>query len=263
VRRNQASATKLRETIAANSDLFGQPDLKSLARLTESSNASEAFERLKLKNTGDGYLILAAFIDAGQLFREFRQRVTEANSTLARMDRLANALVELRRFVDELAERSRLGSISTEHVAVMERGLRLIAKKIEAKQCGVKEVMPLFGVTRKTKGKDAAENAAIWSLAVEVRRITGKWHFSEVADLAEVLLGTEVFPDRVRHVTRYRRQRYAEAIDTQTRRLTTVFNERMAKLQCRRLRERQKAAGSPHKKMSQRAAGTGTGGDSL
>jgi hypothetical protein len=238
---------------------FDQCALKSLARLTKSSNASKAFERLKLKNTGDGYLILAAFIDAEQLFKEFRQRVTKAKSTLTRMERHANALAELRKFVDELAERSRLHSIfaavEREDVAAMKRGLKLIAKTIQAKRCAVEEVTPQLGITRKTQSKEAAANAAIWSLAVNVHRITGKWHFSEVADLAQVLLRTEVSLDRVRHVARYCSQRYDEAVDAQTRRLTIVFNERMAQLEQHRLRNRQKAAGSPHRKMSQRAFG--------
>src|SRR5262245_9834053 len=180
--------------------------------------------------------------------------------TVARMERLANAHAELSNFVDELAESARLWSIfapfefapfERKPVAEMKRGLKLIANKIEARRCAVKEVTPQFGLTRKTQSKEAAENAAIWMLAEAVRRTTGKPHVLEVADLAQVLLGKQVSLDRVLHVVRSRRQRYHDAVDAQTRRLTPVFNEKMAKLKRHRLRERQKAAGSPHKKMPQ------------
>lgn len=61
---------------------------------------------------------------------------------------------------------------------------------------------------------------------------------SVVADLAQVLTGTDVSLDRVKHVVRYRRQRHEKAVDDQTRRLTPVFNEMMAELDQHRLRER-------------------------
>jgi hypothetical protein len=267
VRRHPASAIKLREVIDEYNDYFGQCALKSAARLSESSDAAEAFERLKLKNAGDSFLILAAIIDAEQLFKEFRQQVTKANSTLARMERLANAHAELRKFVAELAEGARLHSlfatIERQDVAAMKRGLKLIANKIEAKQCAVKEITPRLGITRKTQGKEAAENAAIWMLAKAVRSITGKPHVREVADFTQALLRKEVSLDRVRHVVRSRRQQYHKAVDAQMRRVTPVFNEKMAKLKRHRLRERQKAAGSPRKKMPQRASGTGIVGDIL
>jgi hypothetical protein len=267
VRRHPESAIKLRDVIDEYNDYFDQCALKSVARLSESSDAAEAFERLKLKNAGDGFLLLAAIIDAEKPFKEFRQQVIKANSTLARMERLANAHAELRKFVGELAEGARLHSlfatIERQDVAAIKRGLKLIANKIEAKRCAVKEVTPQLGITRKTQSKEAAENAAIWMLAKAVRSTTGKPHVREVADFAQVLLGKEVFFDRVRHIVRNRRQRYHEAVDAQTRRLTPVFNERTAKLKRHGLRERQKAAGSSHRKMCQRASGAGTVGDIL
>jgi hypothetical protein len=264
VKRQLAGAPKLRETIGAHEELFDQRALKSLARLAESSDAAEAFERLKLKNTGDGFLILSEYIEAERLLSEFPQRIAKWNRTLARMERLEKLVAELRKFVDELAESARhciSARIERQQIAAMKRGLKLIANKIEAKRCNVKEVTPQFGITRKTQSKEAAENAAIWMLAEAIRRTTGKPHVLEVADLAQVLLGKQVSLDRVRHVVRSRRQRYHDAFDAQTRRLTPVFNEKMAKLKRHRLRERQKAAGSPHKKMLQRAIGIRTVGD--
>jgi hypothetical protein len=137
--------------------------LESLARLSESSDAAEAFERLKLKSTGDGFLILGEYIEAEQLFREFPQRITKSKATLAQMEQLENHVAELRKFVDQLAQGARLQSIfERKQVAEMRRGLKLIANRIEAKRCNVKEGTPQFGLTRKTQSKEAAENAAIW-----------------------------------------------------------------------------------------------------
>jgi hypothetical protein len=247
VRRYAASAIKLREVIDAYNDHFDQRALESLARLSESSDAVEAFERLKFKSDGEGYLVLSEYTEGEQLFREFPQRIKKWKATLARMEQLENHLAELRKFVDQLGQGARLQSIfERKHVAEMRRGLKLIANRIEAKRCNVKEVTPQFGLTRKTQSKEAAENAAIWMLAEAIRRTTGKPHVPEVADLAQVLLGNQVSLDRVRHVVRSRRQRYHDAVDAQTRRLTPVFNEKMAKLKRHRLRERHKAAGSPH-----------------
>ena len=52
--------------------------------------------------------------------------------------------------------------------------------------------------------KEAAENATIFFLALNVQHTTGKPHLSEVADLANVILETEVSQDRVRAAVRKR-----------------------------------------------------------
>jgi hypothetical protein len=245
VRRERAGATKLRKAIDANKDLLDQVALKSLARLTANPDAAEVFGRLKFKNPCDGILIVFAYVEADKLFREFQQRITQAKVTLYRLDQLRDSLAKLGEFVGELEKRCRVDSlfaaVERKRVAEMQRGLKLIAKKIESKRCSVKEVKPQLGITRKTQSKEAAANAAIWLLAAAVRRITGKDHVSVVADLAQVLTGTDVSLDRVKHVVRYRRHGHENAVDAQTRRLTPVFYEMMAELDQHRLRKRQKS----------------------
>jgi hypothetical protein len=263
--RHHLARTKLRETIDAYEHLFDQRALKALSRLAENSDAAEAFERLKLKNTGDGVLMLGGYIEAERLLREFPQRVDKWNNTLTRMEQLASHLAELRKFVDELADRARLHSIfatfERQDAAAMKRGLKLIDNKIQARRRSIIEVTPQYGVTRKRQSKEAAENAAIWMLAEGVRRITSKPHMREVADLAEALLGKEVYLNRVRHIVRSRRKRYHEAVESQTRRLTPVFNKKMARLKRHRQRARLKAACSPYQKLRQRAIVNRTFGD--
>jgi aldehyde:ferredoxin oxidoreductase len=249
VRRHLARA-KLSETIDAHKHLFDQRALKSLSRLAESIDAAEAFERLKLRTTGDGFLILGEYIEAEQLLKELPQRVAKWDATLARMEKLASHLAELRKFVEELAEGARLQSMfatfERQDVAAMKRGLNLVDNKIQARRRAIIEVTPQFGVTRKRQSKEAAENAAIWMLAEGVRRITGKPHVREVADLAEALLGKEIYLNRVRHVVRSRRKRYHEAVEAQTRRLTPVFKKKMARLKRHREHAPRKAASSPY-----------------
>jgi hypothetical protein len=207
VRNVRAGATKLREAIKGYEDLFGQNE--QLVRLAENSNAAMAFERLKLKNPGDGILILAEYIEAEQLFREFPQRITKAKETLARMGRLQKALNELHKLAAEPPQRSQ------SELGAMLRGLDLLARRIEAKRCNAEYIVPLFGVTRKARGKEAAQNAAIWYLANAVRRITDKPQSAAVAELAEIILGIGVDLDRVRHVVRYRQQGYNEMVEAQ------------------------------------------------
>jgi hypothetical protein len=108
----------------------------------------------------------------------------------------------LRNITAELEGKRHSVEVTTER-----RRVRAIKRDLELK----------FGLTRKTHNREAAENAAIWVLAGAVRHITGKPHYSQVADLAEVLLGkgAEVSLERVRHVVRERRRRYCEPVDTQ------------------------------------------------
>jgi hypothetical protein len=249
VRRKRAGATKPRKAIDANKDLLDRVALESLGCLTANPGAAEVFERLKFKNFGDEILMVSAYVDAHNLFREFPRRITQAEATLSRLEQLTDSLAKLWEFVKEVEKRSRLESVfaalERRRVAEMQRGLRLIANKIELKRCSIEEVRSQLGITRKTRSKEAAANAAIWSLAAAVRRITGKANVSVVADLAQVLTGTDVSLDRVKHVVGYRRQGYDKAVDAQTRRLTPVFNEMKRELDQHRLRKRQKAARSP------------------
>jgi len=157
VRRKRAGATKLRKAIDANKDLLDQVELKSLARLTANPDAAEAFERLKFKNPGDGILIVSAYVEADKLFRDFQQRIAQAEAALSRLDQLTDSLAKLREFVGELEQRFRIDSafaaLERKRVAEMQRGLRLIAKKIESKRCSVKEVKPQLGSRAKRGAK--------------------------------------------------------------------------------------------------------------
>jgi hypothetical protein len=243
VTRERAGATKLREAIDAY-DVFKDhcdpAELKSLARLAASRDAAKVFERLKLKDD-DGTLIVGVWIEASQLFHSFSQRIKEANEFFERMGPLDTAVAQLRYFIStEIKKQSEWRASEQNKVAAMERGLELIADKIKAKRSSVEEMMVHFGITRKIQSKEAAENAVIWYLAQAVRRITGKPHFAEVTDLAQVLLGIVVSQNRVSHIVRYRRQRHDEMMNARTKRLTPIFDEMVADLNERRENERRR-----------------------
>jgi hypothetical protein len=65
-----------------------------------------------------------------------------------------------------------------------------------------------FGATRKTKIETAPRNAAIWAVAEAVKLCTGKPHYREVADLASVILKTEIDENIVKHAIEGRTKKF-------------------------------------------------------
>jgi hypothetical protein len=214
VRRNRADVTKLCEVINAYKELFSKGELELLARLAKNSDVVKAFERLTRSRCDYEYVYLSisrACVEAEQLTRTFPQQLREARQTILQMERLDEAVAELRRFVDEPPKQRH------ERFSAMSHGLDLIADRIEAKRWGAKDALAWIGATRKTQIKEAAELSAIWLLANQVHRATGRAYVAEVADLAGAILRSSVSLERVRHVMRSRRRRqFDEMIAAQT-----------------------------------------------
>jgi hypothetical protein len=114
----------------------------------------------------------------------------------------------------------------------MKRALDLIARAIEWR-CGIAQAnLAHLGVNRKAHTKNAAENAAISILAAGIYDAVrppplpverqGKHvadpNLAEIADLAQVILRTEILTDRVREVRRQRRKEYLKMVGAQTKR---------------------------------------------
>jgi hypothetical protein len=140
-----------------------------------------------------------------------RAETEKAKHRLAQMVRVDNALAELRKFVAEQNFWPPFGQLSCQHAA-MKHGLDLIADRIGECRCYAKETPARVGATRKMHTKEAAENAAIWVLAENVKFTTGKPHHREVAHLARVILETDVDPERVRHAVRKRKPAFLARI---------------------------------------------------
>jgi hypothetical protein len=244
VRGNQTHALKLREVVEAYKDLFDRHALELLARLLGSADAVKAFKLLTRNRSEYEYVclsILTACVEAEKLARTFPEELRKAKEMISRMEQRNKAVVELREFVVETTKQeasvaddpSLLSEIKREKVAAMAHGLDLIADRIEAKACRAKEAMAWLGVTRKAQSKEAAQLSAIWSLANQVLRTTGKPHEAAVADLARVILGSEVSLERVHHVLRSRRSKqFKEMVAAQTRR-AAVTNEVIAEVKRR------------------------------
>ena len=204
-----------------------------LARLANDPDFAKAFASLKLKGQSEEAAILATCIAADALARSFSKRVQDAENTLARMERLSEAVTTLRAFVKELAaKRGRpttndmLSAIVPDYppaiIKEMHRALYWIDDRIGTIRRVAKEDRTRLGATRKSglaKGKPLAsdraetipsQNAAIGWLADGVRRVTGKAHVTIVANLAEVILRTPLSVDRVRAATRTRNREWRQ-----------------------------------------------------
>ncbi len=201
-----------------------------LARLVDSSDAAKAFGRLKLKDRRAEACILTACIEADNIARTFLRRIEKQKDLLVRAKRWDEAVAILRNEVADRKEPLNLDIWSLSIFeppadnAALEHALDLIASSIKW-QRGIAEAnLAYLGATRNTGIKQAAENAAIWIVAAGVydaaRKppMPGKPHLRQVADLAEVILGTAISVDRVREARRKRSQLYLEMIGDQTER---------------------------------------------
>jgi hypothetical protein len=219
-------------------DKLDQWALKLLVRMAKSSDAGAAFELLKLDRRNVTPFLVTC-IQAENLARTFPQRITKAKMTLIRAEPLGKAVAALRTFVDEhIVEQKNppafdplsmsgaselLGrtaepadSVALERglyqIVEVKRALYWIADWIETDRRLAKHNMFRFGATRKSQIKQARQNAAIKWLAEGVRRVSGKPHLPAVADLAQVIVGTEVSVDRTRHVMRTRKREWRQPL---------------------------------------------------
>jgi len=219
----RASVSRLRLAIdayrGAQKDRLDQPALALLDCLAGSSEAANAFERLKLKDRSDEAGILITCIDADDLACTFPQRILKAEKTKARMLRLLTPAFELLSFVAELIDEERnpppfdlLSARIYEpaaNISTMWDGLNLLVGHLSTKWTSAKEDVLRLGATKKKFIKQAGENAAIGWLAEGVFRVTGRPHYRAVRDLAEVILKIELDDlERVRRCARVRKREW-------------------------------------------------------
>jgi hypothetical protein len=236
VKRNRAAARLGEAVDTYRTEQKGTLDRAArqlLARLVKSPDAGKAFELLKLDRRSVTPFLVTC-IQAENLARTFPQRIMKAKMVLKRAESLGTAVAALRTLVDEhIAEQKKppafdplsmsgaselFGRLAeTADSAALQRGfceiveakrvLNLIADWIALDRRLAEHNMLRFGATRKRQIKQAGSNAAIRWLAEGVRRATGKPHVAEVADLAQVILGSEVSQDRAAYAARKRQHR--------------------------------------------------------
>jgi hypothetical protein len=185
--------------------------LKLLERLVDDPDAAAICQRLNLEESS--FLRLCILVE--QVARTFLERVEAKPIILAQLERFETAVAELRGFVSWAKKSPPASDLLSVWVAprnadpddafaVATRGLNLIESLIWEHRRIAETSESRFGATRDKHHKEAANNAAIWRLADEVRRATGKAYRREVAELVQIILGVDVSENRVRHAVRTR-----------------------------------------------------------
>jgi hypothetical protein len=188
--------------------------LKLLARLADSCDAGKAFGRLKLKDRQQEAKFLTVCILVEQLALTFPALILAEQKMPTRMKRLDKSIADLRRFVAEQTTPPSdsdlltvwIGGKSSATVAAMTHGLDLIARLIELRRQIANNIVARLGATRKMHPTNASIIAAVQNLADGVRALTNKPHGREVADLAPVILGSELPDKSVAYALRVRKQ---------------------------------------------------------
>jgi hypothetical protein len=210
------AAPRLREAIrlylAQHNEELDEHARKLLTRLASSDEAAEAFKRLKLRDDDEGPIIRACS-EAENLARTFAQRRKKLEERLARREQRGNAAVILRGLLNEIWRQKQsdplgAGPETDEDIEAMGRGLALFERRIFFEEDVVGRNLFWMKVTRKSKAPSktlsAGKIAAIKWLADKVKDVTDNAHYGEIADLIDVIFGTEVSPDQVRAAHRAR-----------------------------------------------------------
>jgi len=206
------NAPRLRQAIehyrAQHNEELDEHADKLLKRLANSVEAAEAFERLKPKDDSEAAIIRAC-IEAENLARTFPGRVKKLEEMLERRERLGKAAAMLRGLLDEISWEQRhpdplwvRGPETAEDIKAMGLGLALFDRRIFFEKDVVERNVSWLRVTRKSKTLRAGPTAAIGRLSEKVRRVTGKAHYGEIADLAGVIFKVDVSLDQVRATQR-------------------------------------------------------------
>ena len=110
MRRDRPGGLRLREAVrghcADQKDKLTDYARELLARLADSANAAEAFDRLKLNELNEAIPILHSCVTAELVARTFAERVTAEKRALERTEVHDKAVVQLRNFVSEEAKRN-------------------------------------------------------------------------------------------------------------------------------------------------------------
>jgi hypothetical protein len=181
-------------------------------RLKKSKDAQAAILALSGKK-GDGRdAIIRACIVAEYLRLTFPAHLAAAQAMRREYAKVFDELKHLRLFVDEIIEGPDTKDLifyyvnpTPAQIDAVEKGLAVLNSWNEARDDIAQKVGPvLLGATRKTKTPQAAETAAIGSLASRIKKMCGRPNYAHVATLASIALNTAeaVSIDRIRKALR-------------------------------------------------------------
>src|SRR5262249_3747795 len=130
--------------------------------------------------------------------------ILEERTGRPRRKRLRKAVASLRGLLNELMSDQQQPPVplwirpkAPEYIAAMGLGLALFERWIEYDEKHVAQ-LNLFQLRVSRKSKSTGWFAALGRLADEVDRVSGAAHYEEIADLAGVILGRQIFAEQVR-----------------------------------------------------------------
>ncbi len=197
---------------AANFDRHGK---RVFDRLKEDPRGHEALAAVAGNRADKIGLLLEACIEADLLMRTFNQRVAKERQTPKRLNRLRQAIEDLRQFLVEFSRPTdplkSWAVVSDEEVTQDQRALDHLELMVEARRQSGVETARRLGATKKSASTNmqAAETAAIGWIADVVKHVAGKplTLTQHAAILADVALGIgEVSEYRTRKSLRTRRK---------------------------------------------------------
>ena len=224
-------ARRLREAIEAyrtgRTDGLSGPARELLDRLYDSDEAAKAFERLELKQPQQEAEVLEICLEADELTRTFPQWQSSAEALIDRAKTAEKTIAQIHKFIDGVEPKvplpSDLLTLSIfdppADIAKVRGALELVADWIDWRRGIAEFSLAQCGITRKARTPEAIENTAIWWLGSRIQGVRGKReNWSDLADLAQVVLQSEISVDRLTNLVRNRRDLYAKAVGIQTER---------------------------------------------
>jgi hypothetical protein len=199
------------EFLIEAAEYLNEDETRLIRRLEGSSEASAIFGQIDDDKNVKRLFILC--VEADCLFRTFEDRIREARDKQRKLDKYAEALVEIRRFLDDIDRppRDRIEAFANpdpEEIRSERSALASVGGRIQQQKRIAAETPARLGATRKSHGRKAAETAAIGWIAEGVERITGHTNARLCADLAELVIEGDVSLDRVDNAAETRQREW-------------------------------------------------------
>jgi hypothetical protein len=201
-----ASAEKMRfraliaEFQTAAADNLDEDERLLVQRIAGSVNAPAIFAKVKCDIAVRRLLSLC--VEVHFLAAHFNQLIANAQNALDResSDRRATSDIEQLLRDTQAPALNRMTAYEPpdrDKIELENAALRSIKDRLALRTRIARETILRLGATRKSRGRKAAETAAIGWMAEGVKRITKATNARLAADLAELVLGCDVSLDRV------------------------------------------------------------------
>jgi hypothetical protein len=171
-----------------------------MQRVAESDEAPTIFA--KIKDDKIAKRLLSLCFEAHFLAKNFNKLTSDARRALDREAMYKRSIANIERLLKD-TQKPALNRLTAytmpdaNRIALEREALQSMKDRLDVQSRTAKETILRVGATRKSRGKRAAETAAIGWIAEGVKRITKKTNARLSADLAELILGCDVSLDRI------------------------------------------------------------------